>query len=238
MCTLVVEVGARASAPARSVLLRRWSTWCSVLAGLHDAVVNNVVDDSAVCIDSGKHYSLGRPPRVCRAVLCRSGCLGRRRNHVDCVKDARQPAQCPLLVEARGQHPLALRLCFDVEASVVGGGLCCLRSLALAVCSLEQLDLLVGVYVEAVWRQARDKRAWQRRIGEGRVGVDAEGGPVVLVLEVVLDLKGERLQTRQVRGTGQLLRISDEGLQRGWRNCRFGAGERRHGREVRGQCQR
>ena len=55
-----------------------------------------------------------------------------------------------------------------------------------------------------------------------------EVGPVVLILEVVQDLKGERVQTGKVCGSRQFGRVCDEHLHLRWRDCHFGAGLRRH----------
>jgi hypothetical protein len=81
----------------------------------------------------------------------------------------------------RGQDPFALGLCLDLQAA------CLARSarLPFAVGLLQQLDLLVGVYIEALRWQARNERAGEWLVGDGRVRVHLQVGPVVLELEVV-----------------------------------------------------
>lgn len=179
----------------------------SVLAWLDDAIVHDVVDNSTVRVYRGQDDALGGSPGVVR-ILALALALGCRwRNHVDGVKNTSQPPQRPLLVEPGGQDPFTLGLCLDGEAAGCSSG---------AVGVLQQLHLLVWVDIEALGGEARDQRAGQGREGEGRVGVDAQLGPAVLVLEVVLDLAGERVQVLEMVGVaGALLGAAHKRLQRG-----------------------
>lgn len=56
---------------------------------------------------------------------------------------------------------------------------------------LQQRDLLVGVHVESLGREAGEEGAREGESGGGRVGVEGYVGPEVLVVEVVGDLEGE-----------------------------------------------
>jgi hypothetical protein len=195
----------------------------SILARLHDAIVNNVVDDGAVRVGRGQQHSLRGPPRVVWAGFGGgASSLWRGRHKGDGIEDLGQPAQRPFLVEPGGQDPFALGLCRDMQAAGLSGGF---GGSPLAVGVLEQLDLLVGVDVDALRRQARHQRPRQGRARERGMGVHVQGGPVVLVGEVVLYLQRERLQLRKVRSG----RVDgrNELLQRGRRDWRGGR-EGRH----------
>lgn len=173
---------------------------CSVLARLDYAIVHYVIDDGAISVDCRQHHTLGCPPRVGRA--CRVCCIRLVwRDDGNGIKYAGQPAQCPLLLEPGGQDPFTLGVGLDLKSSRLTG----CASLSLAVGLLEQLDLLVGVDVEAAGREARDERTGQRVVCDGRVRVKAQGSPVVLVLEIVHDLAGERNLIGKVR-RGSVLR--------------------------------
>lgn len=50
------------------------------------------------------------------------------------------------------------------------------------------------------WRETGDYGPGKRLVGEGGLGVNCEGGPVVLVLEVVEDLGCEVVEVGGVRG--------------------------------------
>lgn len=171
----------------------------SVLPRLDHSVLDNVVDYCAVGIDRREHYPLGLPPRVGRSILL-FPILGPRlrRDHGGGIKDGSEPSQRPLLAQPRRQDPFALRLRLHLEPACLTLG----AGLSRAVGVLEQFDLLVGVCIEAVRREAREQRAREQLIGDGRGRVLDEVGPVVLMLEVVLDLAGERVQTGQVRLRG------------------------------------
>lgn len=118
---------------------------------------------------------------------------GRRWDNAYSIKDLCQPAQRPLLVQPGGQYPLALSVCLDVERVALA---CFFPAVGL----LEQLDLLVWVDIEALRRQTRQQRPRQRLVGDGGVRMQVQVCPVVLVLEVVQYLAGERLLIRKVGG--------------------------------------
>ena len=59
--------------------------------------------------------------------------------------------------------------------------------LSAGVFGFEDLDLLVRVHVGSARGEAGDEGAGEGEVRYGGVGVDCEGGPVVLVLEVVED---------------------------------------------------
>lgn len=87
---------------------------------------------------------------------------------------------------------------------------------------LEHLDLLVRMYVDAVGRQTRDYRLGQGTMTvDWRHGVELQGGPVVLVLEIVENLRGQSVLMRiHVWGGIWGLGSGDEGRERRW--LRFG----------------
>jgi hypothetical protein len=201
----------------------------SILPWLHNAVLDNVVDDSTVGIDRSQDYPLRRPPRVGRALrLFPISRLRLWRHHGDGIEDGSQASQRPLFTQSGRQYPLALRLRLHVQPA----SLAVLARLSRAVGVLEQLDLLVGVGVKAVRRQAREQRARQQGVGDGRGRVLFEVRPVVLVVEVVLDLAGERVQTGQVRLRGSQLLVLDKSLERGGLHSRFHVLEPRHGQRA------
>lgn len=131
----------------------------------------------------------------------------RWRDEGEGIEDGGEAAESPLLAQAGGQNPLALRLGLDLEGGV--------GRLPRAGSLFQQLDLLVGVDVKAVRGQAGEQRAGEQVIGEGRAQVGVEGGPGVLVGEVVADLGRERVQTRQVRGRrSELVVLDNQALER------------------------
>ena len=70
------------------------------------------------------------------------------------------------------------------------------------------------MHVDAVGREARDQRSGKELGGvrDGGVGVDAEGGPVVLVLEVVLDLEREVVVMGRMGQSGWRLGVGGDGI--------------------------
>jgi len=159
-----------------------------------------VVDDGAVRVGRTQQNPLCRPPWVVWAIWYGSSRPWRRRDEGEGVEDLSESAQRPLFVQPGGQYPFALRRCLDVQTAAL-----CRRlvRLPLAVRLLQQLDLLVGVDVDALRREARHQWARQGLVRERGMRVHVQIGPLVLVLEVVLDLYGERLQLRKVQGRGR-----------------------------------
>ena len=197
------------------------------MAGLHHAVMNNVVDHGTIRVDGAQEYSLCSPPRVFGGFRGGRGTVRGRGNEGDGIEDLGEPAQCPFLVQPRRQDPFALGLCLDLQAALFSRLACFPAALGL----LQQLDLLVGVDVDALRRQTRDQWAGKRLVRDGGVRVHVELRPVVLELEVVLDLDGERLQLRKVRSVERNAIERRKGLlQRGRHDCRFRGRNGRHDR--------
>jgi hypothetical protein len=85
---------------------------CSILARLDYTIVNDIVDDGAVCVDCGQNHPLRCPPGILWGLVC--GCRSLRRDHADIVEDLSEPAQCPLLVQPGRQYPLVFGLRLDL----------------------------------------------------------------------------------------------------------------------------
>jgi hypothetical protein len=160
----------------------------SILARLHNSIVDNVVYHRAVVVERRKQQSLCLPPLVLLIgldllvfilVLEQKFPTACSRHHADIVKDLAEALQSPLLAQMAGQHPLTL------AAQLGHTGLACI------FLPLQQSNLLVGVDVKALGREARDQRTREGALSGRRVGVDADVGPTMLVTEVVGYLERE-----------------------------------------------
>ena len=150
--------------------------------------MHDIIHNSAIIPQRSQQHSLPTPPSLPFPLLHPSIPRPLLPNP---IKHLREPPQRPLLGQMRRQNPLPLHLH--------------LSPILVRHTRFQLLDLLVRMHVDPLRGQAGYQRSGQWGVGEGGVGMDGEGGPGVLVLEVVEDLEGEGLVMRRVywgRGSG------------------------------------
>ena len=147
--------------------------------------MHNVIHDSAIIPKRSQKHPFPPPPLSLSFFLHRPSIIILRRFLPNPIKNLRESPQRPLLQQVRRQHPLPLHL-----------------DLVILHPSLQLFTLLIRMHIYPLGRQSRYQRPWERLLGEGRVRVDAEACPGVLVLEIVEGLEGEGVQVGGVSGWG------------------------------------